>query len=178
MSEETVLTFKNLIRYSKNKLEVKKKIDSNLDEKLIKEFQDDQAGDMAVMEATEIEEYVSAQEFMNWDPRPLIGRKYDKTEDNSKMHGQPDSNLDDSFSLLDRSEFEDTSDDLFLTSTPKHPDKSYIIHRREEAVSEKDVNEETTDPPVKNSKDGGDDPHIPCWSFHQLQRRNKETSRV
>ena len=105
------------------------------------------------MEATEIEEYATLLGFTNWDPSPIIGRKYAKTEDNSEMNGQPDSNVDDSFSLLNSSELEVTSDDnLFFISTPKTMDKAYIMPRREEAVPGKEVNEESTEPPVKNSK--------------------------
>ena len=50
------------------------------------------------------------------------------------MNGQPDSNIDESFSLLNSSELEDTSDDdLFFTSTHKTTDKAYIIRRGENA---------------------------------------------
>jgi hypothetical protein len=48
---------------------------------------------MSAREATEIEEYVSSQEFMNWVPSPIIGRKCDTTKVNSKMHGQLDSQM-------------------------------------------------------------------------------------
>ena len=135
ISEEKVPTYKTLIGNPENKLEVKKKKESNLDEVLLQEFYHDETGDIAVMEATEIEEYATTLEFTNWDPSPIIGRKYMKTEDNLEIHGQPDSNIDDSFSLLNSSELEDTSDDdLFFTSTPKNTDKPYIMRRRAEAV--------------------------------------------
>ena len=150
MSEETIPKFKN----SNNNAEVKGKKDSNLDVKLLQEFNDDQTGDIAV-EATEIEEYESAQAFKNLDPSPIIGRKYAKTEDNFETQGQPDSNVDESFSLLNSSELEDTSDDdLFFTSTPKNTDKPYIMPRRAEAVR----NQKSTKPPGKSSKSKDADP--------------------
>ena len=133
---------------------------------MLQEFNDDQTGDIAV-EATEIEEYESAQAFKNLDPSPIIGRKSLKTENNFEMHGQPDSNLNESFSLLDRSDFEDTSDDnLFFTSTPKHTEK--FIEDMKQLLKKKWIQRQL--PPVKNSKskDGADDPKKLCWSFQQV----------
>jgi hypothetical protein len=171
MSEETVQTYKNPIRNSENKLEVKKR----KDEKLLTEFYDDHDGDFAVMEATEIEEYATSLEFTNWDPSPIIGRKNAKTEEKAEIHGQPDRNLDESCSLLNSSDLEDASDDnLFFTSTPKTTDKPNIMPRREEAVR----NQKLTKPPVNNSKSKDGDVSKPSFCYIIPSIREEESSRV